>query len=215
MKLTLDFHPDAVGREQVLLVATDWAGYQDVLKQLDDARRHYRSTYDNGLLEIIVPGNIHEAVKKAVARLLELYGASRGLNICAMGSATIKSELRAKGLEPDEWYTIGRLPDPDSTRTITDEDIITPDLAIEIDVTSSSMAREPVYAALGVKELWVWRENRFQVHSLSGSSYVVSPKSVVLPDLDLNVLSDHLVRSLRVNHSGLVAAEYLKYLQRA
>jgi hypothetical protein len=35
LKLTVDFNPHLVSRDQVLLVATDWHGYFHVLEQLD------------------------------------------------------------------------------------------------------------------------------------------------------------------------------------
>jgi Uma2 family endonuclease len=56
-----------------------------------------------------------------------------------------------------------------------------PDLAIEIDVSRSSQLRMPIYASLGVREIWRWQEEQLDVFLLDDSGqYVERSESTVL-----------------------------------
>jgi len=213
MKLTIDFNPDSIAREQVLLVATDFAGYQHVLRQLDDAGRKYRSTFDDGLLEIIVPGNIHEAVKKTIAQILETYRLAIDVQIEGMGSTTLDCELKQKGLEPDECYFINRSPLPGRDRFDDIHKIDSPDLAIEVDVSSRSLPREPVYAALGVREIWRWKDGAITVRELFEGSYRTVPRSIVLPDLDLAAFTKHVDMALTPGNQTAATRAWFEWLK--
>jgi Uma2 family endonuclease len=66
-----------------------------------------------------------------------------------------------------------------------------PDLAIEVDITARSVAREPVCAALGVPELWRYDGLRLTVLLLDSAAakYRPSPSSAAFPFLPM----DHFV----------------------
>ncbi|HMO26344.1 MAG TPA: Uma2 family endonuclease [Tepidisphaeraceae bacterium] len=216
MKLTLQFQPELVDRDQVLLVATDWSGYEQVIDQLDRARRRYRSTYDDGLLEVIVPGDEHEEAKTTIARLLEVYGMATRSRIQGLGSTTYKSQVKEKGLEPDECYYIGRRIPRNLRRPAGSEtNLVPPDLTIEIDVASSSLPRLPVYAALGVKEVWRWRAGKIEVLRLTGGGYKPASRSALLPALDLRKFSATVRKGVRSGDQEQVARDYYESLIRA
>lgn len=57
---------------------------------------------------------------------------------------------------------------------------------IEIDVTSPSLNRMPVYAALGVPEVWVYDGDRLHVRlRRDGESYESSESSLSFPNLPM------------------------------
>jgi Uma2 family endonuclease len=59
-----------------------------------------------------------------------------------------------------------------------------PDLAIEIDVSRSSVPRQPVYAALGVPELWRFNGQTLTVlHRRESGEYEPAESSLALPSL--------------------------------
>ena len=55
-----------------------------------------------------------------------------------------------------------------------------PDLVVEVDVSSSSLNRLPVYAAIGVPEVWRWQREQIQVFRLDGENYRTFESSQVL-----------------------------------
>src|SRR5439155_19201164 len=61
-----------------------------------------------------------------------------------------------------------------------------PDLAIEIDISRRSIAKEPIYAALGVPELWRFDGKRLQVMVVnSEGKYQTKPSSATFAFLPM------------------------------
>jgi len=58
-----------------------------------------------------------------------------------------------------------------------------PDLAIEIDITSSSLDKLNIYASLGVGELWRFNGRDFLIYILQDGIYEIHKQSKVLPIL--------------------------------
>src|SRR5687767_3034149 len=137
---------------RVVLSGISWALYQDMLAEIGDG--HTRLTYDRGRLEIMSPSDLHERVKKVAGRLIEAYGDEVGISVEGYGSTTFQREDLQRGLEPDECYYItsaGAVTGKEELDLTVDPP---PDLAIEIDISRPDVARQPIYAALGVPEVW-------------------------------------------------------------
>ena len=71
-----------------------------------------------------------------------------------------------------------------------------PDIAIESDLTSSSLDRFAIYAGLGVPELWRISNQYVQVWLLRGTQYDASKTSLAFPFLTVEALNKHLVLGL-------------------
>ena len=58
-----------------------------------------------------------------------------------------------------------------------------PDLVIETDITSSSTHRIPIYAAMGVREIWRWRDPQVEFLSLlpDGTHRTIALSEVLPP----------------------------------
>jgi Uma2 family endonuclease len=136
-----------------------------------------RMTYCEGELEIMTVLPPHEIAKKMIARLIELYALEADIPINGYGNTTFRSKAKARGLEPDECYCVGHLL----------QDF--PDIAIEVVITSGGMNKLPVYKGLGVREVWFWKDDAFQLFSLRGPGYEPIRSSELLPGLDLEVLA--------------------------
>jgi Uma2 family endonuclease len=198
---------------RILIEPATWKSYKQTLAELDAKGRRYRSTYSDGVLEVIVPGNIHEAVKNGSSRLLETYSLATGFEIMGMGSTTFSDELAQKGLEPGECYYVNRSPQPLSKQINDIDPIDPPDLAIEVDVARSSVPREPVYAALGVRELWRWKDGRFTLLELVNGRYVVTEASRLVPDLDFAAFEQFVKKTLdEPGRQTAIAREYFDWL---
>ncbi|MEG3438627.1 Uma2 family endonuclease [Pannus brasiliensis CCIBt3594] len=173
--------------ERLLISGVSWQQYEALLAYWgDDAP--YRIAYLEGVLEIMSPSRRHELDKKNIARLVEVYLEEAEINFWALGSTTLRKEERSTGKEPDECFCIG-----------TDKEF--PDLAIEIVLTSGGIDALEIYKGLGVPEVWFWENGRLKIYYLQeNGEYALVPKSVILPDLDVELLSAY------VNHTNPLLA---------
>ena len=135
------------GEQQLTLSGITWEQYETLRETLDDFAG-LRMRYLKGTLEICMPSPKHERIKSLVGRLIELYCLETNIRLYACGSTTYRKKAKQRGLEPDESYCVG-----------TDKDF--PDLAIEVIVTSGSIALLDIYQGLGISEVWFWKGERF------------------------------------------------------
>ena len=167
--------------ERFLTTGADWQQHESLLTTLGDSAR-YRVTYLEGVLEIMSPSRQHELQKKNIRRLLDAYFEETRTRFWGLGSTTCRRQEQRGGTEPDECYCL-------------DEEKTFPDLAIEVVITGGGIDKLEVYRRLGVKEVWFWRNQRFEVYHLQEQQYALSAQSVVLPNLDLAVLAKYAVKS--------------------
>src|SRR5205807_1671967 len=80
-----------------------------------------------------------------------------------------------------------------------------PDLAIEVDISHSSVNRMGIYAALGVPEVWRFDGQALQVNQLgSDGKYAVSDRSLHFPFLPLAELVAFLLKRTQMDETSLV-----------
>lgn len=63
-----------------------------------------------------------------------------------------------------------------------------PDLALEIDLTSKSLDRFPIYARLGIPEIWCYDQGILKIYHLQDDAYTSAETSLALPDLPIKEL---------------------------
>ena len=167
-------------KEQIILKGIHWETYKSLVRDLE-AQPSKRLTYDNGVLEIRMPLPPHERYKKWLGRLVEIITEELGIEIASLGSCTWSRDDLRKGLEPDECYYIQNEAAVRGKETITLSVDPPPDLAIEVDSTSSSLDRMGIYAALGVPEVWRYDFKVMMFWVLVDSVYVSRETSIALP----------------------------------
>ena len=169
--------------QTMLLDGIDWKTYTRLLRALDE-RPGLRLTYDRGSLEIMTLTLEHESYAHLIGRFVVVLTEEFGLPIRAGGSTTFRRRKRRKGLEADESYWIANEPLVRGKDRIDLRIDPPPDLALEVDVTRSSLDRLSIYAALSVPEVWR-REAETLICYLLGNDrkYVVSPTSRAFPGL--------------------------------
>src|SRR5689334_2186314 len=132
-----------VARRGIVLRNISWDSYQALLKETEGQR--VSITYDRGTLEIMPPTPLHERIGKFIARLVETMTLELGIPIVGLGSATWFSQHIGRGLEADECYYVERA-EWAATREVFDlRTDPPPDLAIEVDITNSSLDKEDIY----------------------------------------------------------------------
>jgi Uma2 family endonuclease len=195
-----------VDQQHIVLDDVSWEFYEHLLEEVGD--RPIRITYDSGSLEIMAPLNIHEYWKTCIGRLIENMCLERDIKMLPGGSTTFRRKDREKGLEPDECYYFQNI---DVMRHKRGEMDLTkdppPDLAVEIDITSRSIAREPIYAALGIPELWRFDGKKLTVLRLAPSGkYKPQKNSGLFPFLPMEEFNRYLKRFEEEDHNAVVRA---------
>ena len=180
-----------------------WETYLALLEDLGEQRG--RITYDRGTLEIVSPSLDHEQWKTLVARLIECFTTELGIPILSGGSTPLKSALKRRGAEPDECYYIQNEAAVRGHSEIDLERDPPPDLAIEIDITSLSIKRRDVYAAIGIPEVWTYEDHTLVVRTLDpNSEYQLAAASRAFPTLPIEDVHRFLARRGEVDETTLV-----------
>lgn len=187
---------------RVVLHNVRWETYSALMEDRGDGGP--RMCYDRGTLEIMSPLRKHEWLKRLLGRFVEILTLESRIPISSAGSTTLKSQLKERGTEPDESYYIQN---EAAIRLKDDIDIAIdppPDLAIEIDIASSSIDKLGVYAAFGIPEVWTWDEGVKIFVLESAGGYAEAAQSLALPRLTPQILSRFLARRSVLGESGLV-----------
>jgi Uma2 family endonuclease len=136
-----------------VLEGVDWTEYSDFLRAFAE-RPGFRLTYDEGTLEITSPRIEHEDDGWLLGHMVAVLTQEFDLPLKPAGSTTLRRRLKQKGIEADESFWIQSAHRMRGRRSLDLRRDPPPDLAIEIDVTSSCLNRLAIYAALRVPEIW-------------------------------------------------------------
>ena len=170
--------------DHLLLDGVTWDFYLATLKQLERSGRRLRVTFDRGRMEIISKFDEHEWGKKLFARLIETYGTEMEIAVHGFGETTHQNPDLDRGAEPDECYFIQSPPPKLKGKPFDLRTDPPPDLIVEIDVTRSSIRREPIYAAFGVPEVWRYDGRTLLfLHLQPDGTYRPADRSAALPAL--------------------------------
>ncbi|UKO98278.1 Uma2 family endonuclease [Nostoc sp. UHCC 0870] len=169
--------------QRVMLPNISWQTFETILAEMGD-HRAARLAYDQGTLEIMTPLMPHEHNNRLLEHLVFVLAEVLNLNIKSIGSTTCKRPDLLRGVEPDSAFYLQNEPVMRQKRHLDLMQDPPPDLVIEVDYTSASIERLPIYMALGVPEVWRYDEPIMQIYQLRGGVYVpcdVSPTFANLP----------------------------------
>lgn len=172
----------ASGQPPAVLYDIDWQTYTRLLRVFE-RRRRFRHTYDRGTLEIMSPLWQHEGPGRLLGRFVDVLTEELNLPCRLGGSLTLRRRRKRRGLEPDNCYWIANAPRLQGRQQLDLRSDPPPDLAIEIDVTRSSLDRMSIYAALGVPEVWRLSTSGLAFHILDAGVYQVRPNSLSFASL--------------------------------
>jgi Uma2 family endonuclease len=167
-------------QEKLVTVAdVSWEEFKGIEAQLKD-NRNVRLSYLSGILEIMSPiGEKHEYVKRTLSYLLEAYMRELGIRFYGIGGFTLEEPGYASGTS-DESYCIGSNKE-------------TPDIVIEVIVTSGTINRKELYKPKKVPEVWFWKSNQIKIFRLNGSDeYEEVNRSGFFPNLDPALLLQYI-----------------------
>ena len=189
--------------DRVILRNISWQTYRSLIRDLEQEPA-LRLTYDRGTLEIRMPLDPHETYKKLLGRLIEAATEELDLEIRSLGSRTCEREDLAKGLEPAQCYYIQNEVRVRGIQQIDLAQLMPPDLAVEVDITSSSLNRFLIYAALKVPEVWRYDGRSLTIYALQSGNYTESDRSVALPLLEAKDIGRFLKLQPTVGENTLI-----------
>jgi Uma2 family endonuclease len=182
------------GDQRLLLHDISWDAYIQIGEALRD--RHVFITYDHGEMELRLVGVEHEFRKKRVGRLINTLTEELEIDIAGYGSMTFQRVDLQRGLEADECYWIKHETLVRDRLKIDPEVDPPPDLAVEIEISRSSMDRMGIHAALRVPELWRWVGGTLRVFLLTRKgTYKESKRSKAFPFLPWNEFTKFLTKT--------------------
>ena len=172
---TANLHPGADAL--VALDRVSWATFTALASE----SRGGRLAYDRGRLEIMSPSLGHENVKSLICRFIEIFAEEQGIDLVAAGSVTLARNDLDCGIEADACYFFGSHLRLQSRNTIDLSVDPPPDLAVEVDMSRSSLNKLAIYASLGVAELWRTDGTSIDMLQLRAEGYRPADGSRLLP----------------------------------
>jgi len=191
--MTISAEPPVTTDEKMILSGISWQTYEHLLNDFA-GRPSVRLAYDKGTLEIMVVSYGHERLKKIIGDLVVRIAFEFDIDYEGAGSTTFKRESLGAGFEGDESFYFRHLELVRRQSQLDLEQDPPPDLVIEIDITSPSLSKFPIFATLGVPEVWRFHENRLLIYRLEGGTYSESQASRFLP----GVTADEATRLIEI-----------------
>jgi Uma2 family endonuclease len=167
--------------QHIVIEGASWELYEMLLRDIGD--RPIRINYDQGRLEMMSPLPEHEHVKSLIHDLVRMLTLELNIPMKCLGSTTFRREDKAKGLEPDDCYYFKDARRMRGRKRLNPKRDPVPELVVEVDVTAPSVPREPIYAGLGVPEIWRWNGRRLDCLELVDGNYRERKTSLAFPFL--------------------------------
>ncbi len=131
----------------------DWERYEALLSLFEDGGP--RINYLDGNVELMSPLLPHEGPKRALGFMVETVTEELGIPMDEASTTTFKRRESERGLEADEsYYLYGHVGKIRDRRRIDLDVDPPPDLAIEVEFTSSLLDKLAIYAGICVPEIW-------------------------------------------------------------
>lgn len=188
--------------QRTLLREITWETFVD----LSDQRRGSvpRMTYDRGDLELKSPRGQHEELSRFIGRLVEAYTEQKDIDIRSVASTTFKRSDLSRAFEADESYYIANV---ESIWRKEEVDLAIdppPDLVIEVEITSSAIAKIPLFAAMGVPEVWRHDGEGLRMDVLTNGGYESVDESRQIPGLTIKMIESVLAKRFETGETQLI-----------
>ncbi len=201
-------HPEMVAtstpaEQRTVLRNISWQTFEALLKETGEDRGS-RFAYDCGTLEIMTPLYEHENPKIQFDRFILVLAEELEIEIKSAGSTTLKRRIANRGIEPDNCYYIQNEPAVRGRQELDLETDPPPDLAIEIDISSSSVDKFGIYSALGVPELWRYNGRVLKFYQLTEGQYIECEFSIAFPLVSVTEMSRFIEQSKTTGEIALL-----------
>lgn len=179
----------------VVLSGIPWETYNAFVDENMDKMLRPFLFFEDGNLLIMTIGSYHEYSKDAIAYLVKTLCSEFRIRSRSYGNTTYRREDIECGFEPDSCFYIASEP---SVRDVLHLDLSihpSPDLIIEIDITSLSSFKHSIFAAFGIPEIWRFDGEEAEILKLDAGKYVSVRNSISLPLLTAKKLTEFILQS--------------------
>ncbi|NER34315.1 MAG: Uma2 family endonuclease [Oscillatoria sp. SIO1A7] len=173
---------------QILRYNVSWQELEEILAEREDSSAT-RLAYDRETLEIIRPLPEHEYFKEIIGDLIKDLAEELDIDYESFGSTTWKREDKLAGVEPDNCFYIEKEPLIRGRLDIDLRQDPPPDLVLEIDLTSKSLDRQPIYARLGVPEMWRYDKGKLLIYRLESGDYAETETSLFFAEFPVKKIT--------------------------
>jgi len=196
---------------RILLHNVSWETFERLLADIGD-RRNTLFHYLNGTLEIMSPLSLHEGSNRFIDDLIRAFADELEIDLRKLGSLLMKLPEQKLGAEPDSCYYIQNEPIIRGKEIIIVGQDPPPDLVLEVDITNPSDRRLPIYALLGVPEVWRYDGYSLEFLALQDGKYTAINKSVSFPDLPAAIIVEYVQQRLALGESATLR-EFRKWVR--
>jgi len=200
-----------IAEDRVILHNVSWRTFESLLADLGD-RRKTLFHYLNGTLEIMSPLSLHEGSNRFIDDLIRAFSDELEIDLRKLGSLLMKIPELKLGAEPDSCYYIQNEPTIRGKEVIIVGQDLPPDLVLEVDITNPSDRRLPIYALLGVPEVWRYDGYSLEFLALQDGEYIAIEKSLSFPDLPAEIIVEYVQKRLTLGESGTLR-EFRKWVR--
>jgi Uma2 family endonuclease len=193
----------SIAEQRTVLHNISWETFEALLAETGE-HRGSRFAYEDGNLEIMTPLFEHENPKIQFDRFILILAQELEIEIKSAGSITLKRRIAKRGIEPDNCYYIQNELALRGRETLNLETDPPPDLAIEIDITSSSVNKLGIYSALGIAELWRYNGRDLKFYQLREGQYIECEFSIAFPIVSVSDISRFIQQSKTMGEIALL-----------
>lgn len=142
-------------------------------------------------------GGTHQKINEAIKLIVNVACEELDIDVQPLGSTTLRRLDFQQGVEPDSSFYF----------RVTDRDpaVDPPDLMVEVEISRPAIDKLPIFARLGVQEVWRCGVQGVIILRLTGDGYVESDRSSLLP-LGAVGLSHQLAQRNRLKQNAWLRA---------
>ncbi len=193
----------APAEQRTVLQNISWETFEALLRETGEDRGS-RFAYDCGTLEIMTPLFEHENPKIQFDRFIFALAEELEIEIKSAGSMTLKRRAVNQGIEPDNCYYVQNETSVRGRQELDLETDLPPDLAIEIDITNSSINKFEIYSALGISELWRYNGRVLKFYQLTEGKYIECEFSLAFSIVSVREMSGFIEQSQTLGEIALL-----------
>lgn len=197
---------------RVILSGISWDTYEQLLTESAKSNRAHLA-YNEGTLEIMSPLGRHEHATWLLAQMIIVLAEEHAFRRKSMGALTCRRRDMLKGMEPDCCFYIEHEPQVREKDEIDLDIDPPPDLAVEVDMSSDSLNKFPIYEALGIPEIWRFDGGVLSFYALRNGKYLECEHSPTFPMIPLKSECLRFLELSRVGGEHEMIQEFRKWVK--
>ncbi|WP_416667253.1 Uma2 family endonuclease [Egbenema bharatensis] len=170
--------------QRVVLSNVSWTQFEELLQELG-IERQARLTYRRGQLELMTPIPEHDRCHKLLESFIMVLVDEFSLPVTEVAPVLLTHVEMGYASEPDACYYFREEPALKNQTEIDLTRLPAPDLVVEVALTKSNIEKLPIYAALGIPEVWRYittagekvLEGKLLIYQLQDGQYQQTPTS--------------------------------------